>query len=332
MADGGEGTCEILTSMSGGKRIKTKTRDPLFREIETWYGLSPDCKTAYIETASASGLQLLKFEERNPRLTSTIGTGDLIAHALQSGVKEIILGCGGSATNDGGIGLVSALGVSFLDSNGHELQPIGENLSRIHSINSSCLMKEIRVCRFTLLSDVDNPLTGPDGAAYTFAKQKGASADDIALLDLGLKHLAEVIESSGLGSSNFPGAGAAGGLPVSAHIFLNAILKSGVEFIIKQANLDESIKHADLVITGEGKFDQQSLHGKVVSGIAEVCRKHQKTLWIVCGVNELSENQWKQLGIDKVMALASHGSSEKESMKNASQLIHQRILSLLPDT
>jgi glycerate 2-kinase len=329
MADGGEGTSEILTALSGGKRISAQARDPLFRDMETGYGISPDGTTAFIDTASASGLQLLKPQERNPRLTSTVGTGDLIAHALRSGVKEIIVGCGGSATNDGGIGLANALSVSFLDSDGHELRPIGDSLSRIHSINRDHAMKEIAGCRFILLSDVDNPLTGLDGAAHTFATQKGANPADIEILDRGLEHFARVMEQLGLGAANFPGAGAAGGLPVSAHILLNATLKPGAEFIMKQFNLADQIKQADLVITGEGKLDQQSLHGKVVSGIAAVCRTQQKKLWIICGINELPENQWRSLGADKVIALAPSSSSHEESIKQATQLIRQGIRSFL---
>jgi glycerate 2-kinase len=329
MADGGEGTCHVLTSLYGGKKIKVNARDPLFREIETYYGLSPDGRTAFIETASASGLQLLKPEERNPRFTSTIGTGDLIAHALRSGVKEIIIGCGGSATNDGGMGLASAVGISFLDSNSKVLHPVGENLSKIHSINADNLMKEVANCSFTLLSDVDNPLTGPEGAAYTFAAQKGANTQDIEFLDSGLKHFASVIEAHGLGLPNFSGAGAAGGLPVSARVFLKAQQQLGVNFIMAFGKLEEKIMHADLVITGEGKLDQQSLHGKVVSGIAKTCTIYQKKIWVICGINELQENQWRTLEVEKVVSLSDDKTSKDESIKNASALIHKQILALM---
>ena len=332
MADGGEGTCDLLTSISGGSKIVVKARDPLFRSIETFYGLSPDGKTAFIEMASASGLQLLKQDERNPGLTSSVGTGDMIAHALTHGVKSIVLGCGGSGTNDAGIGMATALGFSFFGSDGKILQPIGENLSKIESIHSDEALKEISGCKFLLITDVDNPLFGPQGAAFTFAPQKGASPKDVEKLDQGMKHFAQILERyyhSGI--IDFPGAGAGGGLPVSARAFLNAEIKPGIDFIIEFANLEEKIKRADWVITGEGKFDQQSLHGKVVSGMARLCRQYQKKLWVICGVSEVTERQAKQMGIEKVLTISSTVSGKEEAMRNADELLRKEIRKALED-
>jgi glycerate 2-kinase len=232
LADGGEGTCEILTSISGGAKVIAKARDPLFRKIETNYGLSPDRKTAFIEMASASGLPLLSREERNPLLTSSVGTGDLIAEALQQGVRKIIIGCGGSATNDGGIGMASALGISFLDENGNELSPIGENLSKIKTIDAHGAMQEISTCQFLLIADVDNPLCGREGASYIFAPQKGATSIAVDQLDRGLYHFASILNitygtsRNGKVITDFPGAGAAGGFPISARAFLNAQVRN----------------------------------------------------------------------------------------------------------
>jgi len=330
MADGGEGTCEILTNISGGKKVKAKARDPLFREIETWYGLSPDGQTAFIEMASASGLQLLKPEERNPLFTSSIGTGDLIAHALKQGVTSIILGCGGSATNDAGIGMATALGFTFLDLNGQPVLPIGDNLSKIISINFSDTMTEIQTCKFLVIADVDNPLFGPNGAAFTFALQKGASHPEIEQLDKGMKHFSKILEMTfGPGIIDFAGAGAAGGFPACARTFLNAKMKPGIDFIIDFAGVEEKVEQADLVITGEGKFDQQSLHGKAVSGMVRLCKKFNKCLWVVCGVSEVSEIQAKQLGIEKVLSIAPDESAIKEAMENAAQWIRKELLKAL---
>lgn len=323
MADGGEGTAEILTASSNGRILKVKVRDPLFREIESWYGVSEDLNTAFIEMAAASGLQLLKPQERNPLWTSSIGTGDLILNAIQNGAKRIIVGCGGSATNDAGIGMASALGVSFLNVDGNELKPIGENLGKIKSIDSRRLIKEIQNCSITFIADVENPLFGEHGAAFTFAPQKGASANDVVWLDDGLRNYAIALENILLGATAFAGAGAAGGLPVSAKVFLNATHERGIDFIMRWLNLEEQIKQADLVITGEGKFDSQSLHGKVVSGIAEVCVKHQKKLWVICGVCEVDEVVWRKMGIEKAISLSSHTFDRDESILKAADLIYE---------
>jgi glycerate kinase len=325
LADGGEGTCEILTTASGGKMIKVKARDPLFREIETSYGLSQDGTVAFIEMARASGLQLLKPQERNPRLTSSIGTGDLITDALSGGVSKIIVGCGGSATNDGGIGMASALGVSFLDASGEELSPIGDSLMWIHAIHTERINKKVSTCKFMLLNDVDNPLTGLKGAAFVYGKQKGATNNDIIQLDAGLKNFAQVLERSFSGATNFPGAGAAGGFPVSAKAFLKAEIKSGIEFVIDFSRIEEKIRVADLVITGEGKFDNQSLHGKVVAGVARLCRQYQKRLWLVCGVDNVPEREWREMGIEKVIQISSGTESVEYSIENAARLIREKI-------
>lgn len=323
MADGGEGTAEILTSSAKGKVVKVKARDPLFREIESWYGVSSDGKTAFIEMAAASGLQLLKAEERNPRLTSSIGTGDLILNAIEHNVEKIIVGCGGSATNDAGIGMAATLGVSFLDEHENELKPIGENLLKVKSINTKGLVKEIQNCSITFIADVANPLYGESGAAFTFASQKGASKEDVTLLDNGLRNFAEVVERNFPDATTFAGSGAAGGLPVSANAFLNATHERGIDFIMRWLNIEEKIRHADLVITGEGKFDLQSLNGKVVSGIAEVCKKYQKKLWVICGECEISEPTWEKLGIERVISLSSKILDRNKSISLASGLLHQ---------
>jgi glycerate kinase len=327
MADGGEGTAEILTAISGGSLVRCLVRDPLFREIESEYGLSADGKTAFIEMAGASGLQLLKKHERNPMRTSTVGAGDLIAHALSKGVDSIVLGCGGSATNDGGIGMASSLGVRFLDEDGNEIKPIGENLSKILSINSDRIHSEISRCKFILLSDVNNPLLGTNGASFIYGKQKGATDLDIIQLDEGLKNFSAVLNNSVF--TDFPGAGAAGGFPVSAKAFLNAEIRSGIQYILDSYSIDEKIKEADLVITGEGKLDQQSLQGKVVVGISKLCRFYQKPLWAICGISEVNDSELQQLEIEKVIPLVRNESDKEKAIDKAADWIKDRIIESL---
>lgn len=323
LADGGEGTCELLTSISDGKIISVTARDPLFRKIETGYGISQDGETAFIEMATASGLSLLSASERNPFLTSSIGTGDLIAHALRAGVQKIIIGCGGSATNEGGIGMASALGISFFDEEGKLLKPVGGNLSKIKTIDTTQSIKEISNCEFVLITDVDNPLCGMEGASLTFAKQKGATPIQIEELDLGLYHFSKVVEAKfGNGFINFAGAGAAGGFPVSAKVFLNAELKLGIDFIMDFVDLEERILKSDLIISGEGKLDHQSLRGKTVSGISRLCRKHSKKLWVVCGNSELSDEETSIIGIEKVVTAAS-------DVSNAWQVVFEKVKAMV---
>ena len=323
LADGGEGTSEILTSISGGRIIKCKARDPLFREIDSSFGVSADGKTAFIEMAKASGLQLLKESERDPLHTSSIGTGDLINEALNRGVNKIILGCGGSATNDGGIGMVSALGVSFLDLDQQDLKPIGGNLDKITTINSKGIKSTVSGCKFILLSDVNNPLTGPNGAAFVFGKQKGATDEEIILLDKGLRSFASILNNPDF--TEFLGAGAAGGFPVSAKAFLNAEIQSGIQFIMSYSDIESKIKQTDLVITGEGKFDQQSLGGKVIKGLSSICLKYKKPMWVLCGVNEVRDDELRTLGIENVIPLAKDESEKLDAIKNAAQLIKKKI-------
>ena len=287
MADGGEGTCELLTSYSGGSPVNIRVRDPLFREIDSGYGISKDGKIAFLEMAKASGLQLLKAEERNPLINSTVGTGDLIRHALDQGVEQIIMGIGGSATNDGGIGMADALGVIFNSATGERLLPIGQNMMHIHSIDVSHVHPRLQDVQFTIFCDVDNPLHGPRGAAYIFSPQKGADKEMVKELDAGLKHYETVLEQTVNKKVNFAGAGAGGGLPASIMALTNIAVRPGMEFIIEFTKLEEQVKLADVIFTGEGKIDEQTLSGKVVKGIADLSRKYHKSLFIVAGKNEL---------------------------------------------
>ena len=325
MADGGEGTADILTSICGGQKIKAPARDPLFRNIEASYGLSPDGTTAFIEMASASGLLLLKPEERNPILTSTIGTGDLILDALERGVASIILGCGGSATHDVGMGMAVAMGVKFYDAYGLELLSIGKSLKMVSYFTINGLQSNINDCRFTVIADVDNPLLGLNGATEIFSRQKGASNHAVEELESGTKHFIAILEKKIPGISNFRGAGAGGGFPVSAKAFLNASHQRGIDFVMNFSHIEDKIKQCDLVITGEGKFDAQSLNGKVVSGIARLCKQHEKKLWVICGVCEVNEQEWNMMGIERVIELATITNDLVLLMRSAQKFITQSL-------
>jgi glycerate kinase len=325
LADGGEGTCELLTTFSGGTMIKVPVRDPLARTINSEFGISSDGRIAFLEMATASGLQLLKKEERNPLLTTTLGTGDLIRHALDRGVEQIIMGVGGSATNDGGMGMAESLGVVFYDVSGNNLAGNGENLSRIHSLDSSGVHPRLADVNFTIFCDVDNPLHGPNGAAYIFSPQKGADKAMVLELDRGLKHYQEILEKTSSIRVNFPGAGAGGGLPASLKAFAFINIRRGMDFIAEFTNLEEQIKSADFIITGEGKVDNQTLSGKVVKGVADLARKHRKRLAIVAGKNELEPRRLSELGAMAVVTLVTEGIDEQEAIKRASQLLKTRV-------
>ncbi|OCA85820.1 glycerate kinase [Bacillus sp. FJAT-27225] len=271
MADGGEGTAESLVSATGGVFIQSEVCGPLGQKVLAEYGLLGDRKTAVIEMAKASGLELLEPEERNPLVTTTFGTGELIKHALDRGVRRILVGIGGSATNDGGIGMLQALGVSFKDKNGTELPFGGGALQNLHSIDVSGLDPRIQDVNFDVACDVTNPLVGENGASAVFGPQKGASPEIVELLDRNLAHYAEKIKrATGREIAFTEGAGAAGGLGAGLLAFLNARLKKGIDLVIEYTALKEKVKGADYVFTGEGSIDEQTLFGKTPYGVATV--------------------------------------------------------------
>ena len=333
LADGGEGTCELLTTFSGGIMINIPVRDPLARTIQSEYGTSSNGRIAFLEMATASGLQLLKKDERNPLFTTTLGTGDLIRHALDRGVEQIIMGVGGSATTDGGMGMAESLGVIFYDRSGNKLTSNGQNLVRIHSFDSSGVHPRLAQVNFTIFCDVDNPLHGPNGAAYVFSPQKGADEAMVLELDHGLKHYQKILENSTISgisairpiSVNFAGAGAGGGLPASLKAFASIKIRRGMDFIAEFTSLEEKIRSADYVITGEGKVDSQTLSGKVVKGVADLAKKHKKPLIVIAGKNELDPQHLAQLGVTEVITLVSDELGEQEAIQRASQVLKSRV-------
>jgi glycerate 2-kinase len=332
LADGGEGTCAILTNFFRGKEITIRVHDPLGRIIQTSYGISDDLEKAFIEMSSASGLQLLKARERNPLMTSTVGVGELIDNAVNRGVKEVIVGIGGSATNDAGIGMATALGYRFLDKDGNELSPTGENLQHINEIREPSNLINFRKINFTILCDVKNPLFGKDGAAFTFGPQKGADPNEVERLDKGLRHFNEIVKSHFKIDLNFPGAGAGGGMGAGCFFFLKGKLTPGIDYIMEVLSVEEEILKSELVITGEGKLDEQSLSGKVVSGISQICMRLKKNCIIVTGKNTLKKYQVEQLGDVKVLSLVDAAIDETYALANGYDLIKRAIQNQLSVT
>lgn len=275
MADGGEGTTFSLIDATNGKIIKTKSKNPLGIEIDSYFGILGDNETAIIEMASTSGLELIKKEERNPMLTTTYGTGELIKKALDMGVKKILIGIGGSATNDGGAGMFQALGGKLLDINGDEIDFGGGNLSKLAKIDISDLDERIKDTKFIAACDVENPLTGINGASNIFGRQKGATEEMVEVLDNNLKHFAKIIRRDlNIDIENIKGAGAAGGLGAGIMAFLSGRLEKGIDIVIKHSKLEEKLKNADLVITGEGKIDSQTRFGKTPYGVVKLAKKY----------------------------------------------------------
>ncbi len=315
LADGGDGSIDILAKHLNLEKIRVKTIDPLGRYLETDYYKND--ATAYIELASSSGLVLLHEEERNPFKTSTYGTGLEIKHAIENGVDHIYLFLGGSATNDGGIGIASALGYTFLDNDGNELRPIGSSLSLIGRIIPSQIEHALK--SFTLCCDVNNPPTGVNGAASVYAQQKGASKTDIEILDHGMVNLCNQVKLfNSKEVINLIGGGAAGGVPICLVGLLGSTIISGVDLIIKQVNLEDEIENSDFVISGEGRLDKQSLNGKVVSGVARLCKKYKKPLYLTVGKNELDQKSVKDLGVKQIYEIISHAEDIDDAMENGS--------------
>ena len=322
LADGGEGTAAILTHNKKGYMAVAKVDDPLRRKINAEYGISHDNRVAYIEMASASGLSLLTEGERNPLVTTSIGTGQLIVDAVSRGARHVVLGIGGTATNDGGAGIAHALGVRFKTADQKDLGlPSGDNLLDIEFIDTSGILNSIRQTRFTVLCDVQNPLTGHNGAAYTFAPQKGANEEQVLLLNRGLVNLAHRLRHQFNIDPEFPGAGAGGGVGALLSAVVETEFKSGIEYLLKAVEIERHVADADLVITGEGKFDGQTLGGKVVFGLAEVCKKHDKPLIVIAGHSDLPESTWRSLGIKHVLTLARSKDEVAEVMSNPVEFI-----------
>lgn len=317
LADGGDGTTSILTNHFKGEYIPMRVHNPLFEIIDAIYGYAGIIKTAFIEMSAASGLRLIPKESQNPLYTTTLGTGEMIRDAVSRGAQKIFLGIGGSATNDAGTGMATALGYKFLDCNANELKPIGENLEFIHSIDDSNLFFNPAGIDVQVACDVDNPLFGKNGAAHVYSPQKGASPSMVKKLDKGLRNFAKrVMEKYGKDVSHIPGSGAAGGLGAGAVVFLNARLISGIELVMDITKFEDHLKKASLVITGEGKIDKQTFQGKVIDGVTQLAKKYHIPVLAVCGELKTDVRVLKSHGIKEARALVNYYGSVEKAMKN----------------
>lgn len=332
LGDGGEGTMEVFRKNGYSKEITTEISDPLRRRINSGFLVTEDGSKAYIESASACGLTLLAEHERNPLETSSFGLGMLIKRAVESGCREITIGLGGSATNDGGMGMLNALGFQFLDSDGKELTPVGKNLIKICSVSSSkSFTDNLKSVRFTGLSDVKNLLLGENGATKIFSPQKGAGANEIEYLEEGMKHYARLMEIfCGKNYSEIPGAGAAGGLGFALLSCLKGEIKSGADFVIEMLRFKEHLQGADLVVTGEGFIDGQTLMGKALSAIANECRQAKVPLIALAGGVKDAE-KLNQEGFQAVFSILQSCVSLSEAMSKemASENLRSTFIQIL---
>jgi glycerate kinase len=324
MADGGEGTVQSLVDATAGKLINLKVKDPLMRSINTFYGILGDGNTAVIEMAAASGITLLSKEERNPMQTTTYGTGQIIKHALDMGCRNFIIGIGGSATNDGGAGMLHALGVKLLDQNGYEIAFGGGYLDKLHVIDLSEIDSRLKLCNIVAACDVDNPLCGDKGASNIFGPQKGADENMIITLDENLSHYADMVEKYlGISIRDYPGAGAAGGLGGGLLAFLNAKLLPGINIVIETAALEDKLKDADLVITGEGMIDYQTQYGKTPFGVAKLAKKYNiPVIAIAGGVGRDAEELYSK-GFDSIFSIVDKPMLLEEAIEHSGLLLQK---------
>ncbi|HET7628860.1 MAG TPA: glycerate kinase [Bacillales bacterium] len=324
MADGGEGTMSSLVEATNGSVYEVEVQDPLGRNIVAQYGVTGDGQTAIVELASASGLHTLLKEELDPRVASTYGTGQLIAHVLNQGLDNFIICLGGSATNDGGTGLLSALGFRFLDQDGKELKPGGLALKHLHTIDQSEVKQKVREAAFQVACDVNNPLIGSNGASAVFGPQKGATLDMVQQLDQSLEVLADCIKNqTGKCVHQYPGAGAAGGTAAGLLAFLDAELKPGIRLVIETLHLEELLSHHhfDVLFTGEGRIDGQTASGKVVAGLAELAKQYKIPTIALAGTMENDLKSLYEKGLTAAFSITDGPMTLEDAMKDGEFLI-----------
>lgn len=326
VADGGDGLTEVMAQALSGKLIKSIVMGPRMEPLSSLFCLAEAERVAVIEMARASGLALLPKHKQDPTKTSTYGTGELIRAALDKGVQRIVVGLGGSATCDGGIGMASALGYKFLDKDGQAVVPIGGSLQLIHSIDRSKVDERLQAVVVEGVCDVNNPLTGQNGASYVYSSQKGASAEQIKALDEGLENLATVIRREmGIDISHMGGAGAAGGLGGGLHAFLGAELRKGIDLVIDIVNLKEKIRGADLVLTAEGQIDFQTKYDKAPAGVARAAKEAGVPCIAVCGGVGERIDELYDIGINAVFSLCKGPQSLESAMQDSFSLLSHTV-------
>lgn len=322
IGDGGEGTVESLVDATGGRIISISVTGPLRESVQAFYGMSKDKKTAFIEMAAASGLQHVPVEKRNPLITTTKGTGELILHALNQGAEYIILGLGGSATNDGGAGMLAALGVRFINDKGEVIDPSGGTLHSIVAIDFSQMDPRLKGIKIEAACDVDNPLVGMQGASFVFGRQKGANVEMMKDLDENLKHYANILKryvSSDV--SGIPGAGAAGGMGAAVISVLKGDLRRGIEIVLDYTNFDKHIEGATLIITGEGRIDEQTAYGKAPVGVAGRAKRLSVPVIAIGGSVSSDYPAVYEKGIDAVFSITTRPMTLEEAYKVAEENI-----------
>lgn len=320
IADGGEGTVDAVIAVTRGQIVSVPVHGPLMEETTATYGVFGG-DSAVIEMAAASGLPMVPADKRNPLNTTTYGTGELIRHALESGYRKISVAIGGSATNDGGMGAMAALGVRFLDKDGKDLKGTGSDLAKVADIDVSGLHPAVAEADITVMCDVNNPLTGPDGATYTFGKQKGGTPEILDELEAGMKNYAALLlEKTGVDVDKIAGAGAAGGLGAALCVFLKANLKSGIETVLDLIDFDALLEGTDLVVTGEGRIDWQSAFGKVPSGIGMRCKKKGvPAVAIVGGMGDGADKIY-EFGVESIIPTINGAMDIEEALGRAEEL------------
>lgn len=324
MADGGEGTMQSLVDATNGKIYSLEVVGPLGNKVQAEYGILGDREVGILEMASASGIHLVSLDKRNPLITTTYGTGELIKACLDKGVKKLLIGIGGSATNDGGAGVIQALGGKLLDKDGNELGFGGGELGKLHNIDLTNFDPRLKDVVVEVACDVNNPLCGEKGASNVFGPQKGATPDMVSLLDNNLKHYANIIkEQIGMDVLEVPGAGAAGGLGAGLMAFLNGTLKKGIEIVIEYSGLEEKVKEADMVWTGEGSIDFQTQYGKTPLGVATIAKKYDKPVIAFAGRVGDNIDVLYEKGIDSIFGIMKGVTSIEEALEKGKENIEK---------
>ncbi|EAM4684415.1 glycerate kinase [Salmonella enterica] len=320
LADGGEGTVEAMVEATAGRIVHVEVTGPLGHRVNAFYGLSGDARSAFIEMAAASGLEQVPPAQRDPLKTTSWGTGELIRHALDAGVEHIIIGIGGSATNDGGAGMVQALGARLRDAQGNDIAQGGIGLETLASIDISGLDKRLSACHIEVACDVTNPLTGKEGASAVFGPQKGATPEMIERLDTALTRYAHLIARDlHVDVLDLAGGGAAGGMGAALYAFCGAQLRRGIEIVTDALHLEACLADADLVITGEGRIDSQTIHGKVPIGVANIAKRYNKPVIGIAGSLTADVGVVHEHGLDAVFSVIYTICTLEDALKNASE-------------